>query len=244
MRRYGLIGYPLGHSFSQRYFTEKFEREGISDCTYSNFSLGQIGELAAVLGDAALCGLNVTIPYKEQVISFLDALSPVVEEIGACNCIRVADGMLTGHNTDVVGFEQSLVPQLGAHHRQALVLGTGGASKAVEYVLRKLGIAYRLVSRRPRSDTGDLGYEDVDAGLLGLATLVINTTPVGMYPHTDECPPLPYEALTPGHYLYDLIYNPERTLFLRNGEQRGAIVKNGQEMLVLQAEESWRIWNA
>ena len=244
MRRYGLIGYPLGHSFSQRYFTEKFEREGISDCTYSNFSLGQIGELPAVLGDAALCGLNVTIPYKEQVISFLDALSPVVEEIGACNCIRVADGMLTGHNTDVVGFEQSLVPQLGAHHRQSLVLGTGGASKAVEYVLRKLGIAYRLVSRRPRSDTGDLGYEDVDAGLLGLSTLVINTTPVGMYPHTDECPPLPYEALTPGHYLYDLIYNPERTLFLRNGEQRGAIVKNGQEMLVLQAEESWRIWNA
>ena len=244
MRRYGLIGYPLGHSFSQRYFTEKFEREGISDCTYSNFSLGQIGELPAVLGDAALYGLNVTIPYKEQVISFLDALSPVVEEIGACNCIRVADGMLTGHNTDVVGFEQSLVPQLGAHHRQALVLGTGGASKAVEYVLRKLGIAYRLVSRRPRLDTGDLGYEDVDAGLLGLSTLVINTTPVGMYPHADECPPLPYEALTPGHYLYDLIYNPERTLFLRNGEQRGAVVKNGQEMLVLQAEESWRIWNA
>ena len=244
MRRYGLIGYPLGHSFSQRYFTEKFEREGISDCTYSNFSLGQIGELPAVLGDAALCGLNVTIPYKEQVISFLDALSPVVEEIGACNCIRVADGMLTGHNTDVVGFERSLVPQLAAHHRRALVLGTGGASKAVEYVLRKLGIAYRLVSRRPRLDTGDLGYEDVDAGLLGLSTLVINTTPVGMYPHADECPPLPYEALTPGHYLYDLIYNPERTLFLRNGEQRGAVVKNGQEMLVLQAEESWRIWNA
>jgi shikimate dehydrogenase len=244
MRRYGLIGYPLTHSFSQRYFTEKFEREGIGDCTYSNFSLREIGELPAVLGDGSLCGLNVTIPYKQQVISFLDALSPVVEEIGACNCIRVAAGLLTGHNTDVVGFEQSLVPRLGAHHRQALVLGTGGASKAVEYVLRKLGISYRLVSRRPRMDTADVGYEDLDAALMAASTLVINTTPVGMYPHVDQCPPLPYEALTPKHYLFDLIYNPGLTLFLQKGEEMGAVVANGHEMLVLQAEESWRIWNA
>ena len=152
MRRFGLIGYPLSHSFSQRYFTEKFGREGISDCTYSNFSLGSMDGLPAILADAQLCGLNVTIPYKQQVMPFLHELSPVVESIGACNCIRIAGGRLMGHNTDVVGFEQSLVRQLRPHHRHALILGTGGASRAVEYVLRKLGIGYRMVSRRPRPD--------------------------------------------------------------------------------------------
>lgn len=233
----------MSHSFSQRYFTEKFEREGLRDCTYSNYSLGEIGELSGVLGDPLLCGLNVTIPYKQQVIPFLTVLSPVVEEIGACNCIRVLNGQTIGYNTDVVGFEQSLVRQLAPHHRRALVLGTGGAAKAVEYVLRKLGIGYRTVSRKPRQDREDLGYEDIDEAVLASATLVINTTPVGMYPQEDDCPPLPYEALTSQHYLYDLIYNPERTLFLRQGEARGAMVKNGHEMLVLQAEESWRIWN-
>lgn len=247
MRRYGLIGYPLSHSFSQRYFTDKFEREGISDCIYSNYSLRAIGELSAVLSDAELCGLNVTIPYKQQVIPFLDELSPVVQEIGACNCIRVIEGGLAGHNTDVVGFERSLVRQLKPHHREALVLGTGGASRAVGYVLLRLGIAYRLVSRRPspgQSDhRGDLAYEQVDRKVLAEATLVVNTTPVGMYPNVDQCPPLPYEALTSRHYLYDLVYNPERTLFLQRGAARGAAVENGYEMLVLQAEESWRIWN-
>ena len=243
MRRYGLIGYPLTHSFSQRYFTDKFDREGIADCSYTNYSLREIGELSSVLRDRELRGLNVTIPYKQQVIPFLHLLSPVVEAIGACNCIRIGDGQLTGYNTDVVGFERSLIPLLRPHHREALVLGTGGASKAVEYVLLKLGISYRLVSRRPRQDTGDLGYEDVDAAVLASATLVINTTPVGMYPKVDECPPLPYAALTPGHYLYDLIYNPERTLFLQKGAAAGAAVENGHEMLILQAEESWRIWN-
>lgn len=244
MKRYGLIGYPLSHSFSQRYFTDKFEREGIRDCVYSNFSLPAIGELSSVLADPALCGLNVTIPYKEQVMPFLDARSAVVEEIGACNCIQIEAGQLTGHNTDVVGFGQSLVRRLASHHRQALVLGTGGAAKAVEYVLRKLEISYRMVSRRPRPDTGDLGYDQIDAGVMAEATLIINTTPVGMYPRVEECPPLPYEAVTPRHYLFDLIYNPERTLFLQRGEARGAVVENGHEMLVLQAEESWRIWNA
>jgi shikimate dehydrogenase len=243
MRRYGLIGYPLSHSFSQRYFTDKFEREGISDCTYSNFSLREIGELAGVLSDPELCGFNVTIPYKQQVIPFLSELTPVVEAIGACNCIRVVGSGLVGHNTDVVGFERSLVPKLKPHHREALVLGTGGASRAVEYVLRKLGIRYRMVSRRPRADTGDLGYEDVDSSVVAEAMLIINTTPVGMYPNMEECPPLPYQALTPQHYLFDLIYNPERTLFLKRGAERGAEVENGHEMLILQAEEGWRIWN-
>ncbi len=244
MRKYGLIGYPLTHSFSQKYFTEKFEREGRPDCSYTNFSLPDIGELPGVLSDAGLCGLNVTIPYKEKVIPFLHNCSAVVTEIGACNCIKIEGSRLTGYNTDVVGFEQSLVKKLGDHHREALVLGTGGAAKAEEYVLRKLGIGYRLVTRRPRPDTGDMGYEQVDAAMLGVFTLIVNTTPLGMYPEVSDCPPLPYEALTARHYLFDLIYNPARTLFLQKGEERGAVVENGYEMLLLQAEESWRIWNS
>jgi len=243
MRRYGLIGYPLTHSFSQRFFTEKFQREGISDCSYSNFSLPKIGDLGAVLADPALCGLNVTIPYKQQVIPYLHTMTPVVRDIGACNCIRIADGRLAGHNTDVVGFERSLLRQLKPYHLEALVLGTGGAAKAVEFVLRRLGIRYRLVSRRPRPDTPEIGYEQVDAQALAAALLIVNTTPLGMYPEVGKCPPLPYEVLTTRHYLFDLIYNPGRTLFLQKGEERGAIVENGYEMLVLQAEESWRIWN-
>ena len=242
MRKFGLVGYPLTHSFSQRYFTEKFEREGIADSVYSNFSLEFIGDLAAVLADAELCGLNVTIPYKQQVMSFLDSLSPVVEAIGACNCIRIEGGRRFGHNTDVVGFEQSLVKKLSGHHRRALVLGTGGAAKAVEWVLRRLGIDFLSVSRAV--GPGAIGYADVDAALLDTHELIVNTTPLGMYPNVSVCPPLPYEAFTPRHYLFDLVYNPARTLFLENGEARGAVVENGYEMLVLQAEESWRIWNS
>lgn len=243
MRRYGLIGYPLSHSFSQHYFAEKFRREGITDCTYSNFPIPAIGALPVLLADPELCGLNVTIPYKQDVLHFLDVRSDVVAAIGACNCIRIEGGVRTGHNTDVVGFEQSLVRRLEPHHRRALVLGTGGASKAVEWVLGKLGIAYRMVTRRPRAGSTDLAYEQVDAGMLREYTLIVNTTPLGMYPATDECPPLPYDALTSEHYLFDLVYNPSRTLFLEKGEARGAVVENGHEMLVLQAEESWRIWN-
>jgi shikimate dehydrogenase len=242
MRKFGLIGYPLTHSFSQRYFTEKFEREGIADCVYSNFSIPLIAFLAAVLADGELCGLNVTIPYKKDVIDFLDVLSPVVEATGACNCIRISGGRRFGHNTDVVGFEESLVKKLSGHHRSALVLGTGGAAKAVEWVLRKLGIDFLSVSRAAGS--GAIGYADVDAALLDTHELIVNTTPLGMYPNVSVCPPLPYEALTPRHYLFDLVYNPARTLFLEKGEARGAVVENGYAMLVLQAEESWRIWNS
>src|SRR5579872_4941279 len=166
MKRYGLIGYPLTHSFSRAYFTEKFEKEGITGCTYSNFSLASIDELPAVLADQELCGLNVTIPYKEKVLPYLDVRSPVVEAIGACNCIKIEDGIRTGHNTDVIGFEQSLVPHLAAHHRHALVLGTGGAAKAVKWVLGRLNIGWLSVTRRPRPGTGDIGYADIDAGLL------------------------------------------------------------------------------
>jgi len=244
MRRYGLIGYPLTHSFSQKYFTEKFAREGIKDCTYSNFPITTIDEFPGLLVDDELRGLNVTIPYKQEVLRFLDERSDVVSAIGACNCIKIEGGRLTGHNTDVVGFEQSLLPKLGSHHRQALVLGSGGASKAVEYVLEKLGISYRVVTRRPREACNDLGYDDVDAGMMAAYTLIVNTTPLGMYPKVDEAPELPYEAVGSRHYFFDLIYNPARTLFLSKAEERGAVVENGHEMLLLQAEESWRIWNA
>lgn len=244
MRKYGLIGYPLTHSFSQKFFTEKFERENIRDTTYSNFPLTAIEELRPVLADPSLRGLNVTIPYKEQVLPFLHTMNEIVSAIGACNCIKIVDGQLYGYNTDVAGFERSLAPKLASHHKQALVLGAGGAAKAVEYVMKKRGIAYRLVTRRPRPATTDLDYAAVDAGLLASHTLIINTTPLGMYPKTDDCPLLPYEALTPRHYLFDLVYNPVRTLFLQKGEERGAVVENGHDMLIIQAEESWRIWNA
>jgi shikimate dehydrogenase len=244
MKRYGLIGYPLSHSFSQKYFTEKFEREGIEGCVYANFPITKIDELPGLLEDDLLYGLNVTIPYKQDVLRYLDASSEVVSAIGACNCVKIENGRLTGHNTDVVGFELSLLPKLGSHHRQALVLGAGGAAKAVEYVLSKLGIGYRLVTRRPRLGSDDLSYEAVDAAVMGEHTLIVNTTPLGMYPKVDEAPALPYEAVGAGHYFFDLVYNPARTLFLQRAEERGAVVENGHEMLLLQAEESWRIWNS
>jgi shikimate dehydrogenase len=244
MRKYGLIGYPLTHSFSQRYFTEKFGKEGLTDVSYSNFPLAGIGELPEVFSDPELCGLNITIPYKEQVIPFLQEMDEVVSIIGACNCIHIVRGRIKGYNTDVTGFSRSLEQKLTGHHRQALVLGTGGAAKAVEYVLRNFRIPYQSVSRQPRPLSGAIAYEGVDARMLATHQLIINTTPLGMYPHTEECPLLPYEALTPEHYLFDLIYNPAKTLFLQKGEARGAVVQNGYDMLILQAEESWRIWNS
>lgn len=243
MRRFGLLGYPLSHSFSQKYFTEKFARLGLTDCVYENFSLPDIAALSDVLQSKKdLRGFNITIPYKKQVLAFVDEVSPVVKAIGACNCVNIKDGKRIGHNTDVVGFEQSLRPFLKAHHTRALVLGTGGASAAVVYVLQQLGIAVQYVSRTASEQA--IAYEQVDEALLSSHHLIVNTTPLGMYPNVEECPPLPYQYLTPLHHLYDLIYNPTETRFLANGKARGASVQNGQEMLVLQAEESWRIWNS
>jgi shikimate dehydrogenase len=241
MRKFGLIGYPLSHSFSQKYFTEKFQQLGVFDCRYELYPIEDITGLKTILQDPELCGLNVTIPYKQAVIPFLHGMNTIVEEIRACNCIRIEDGKLYGYNTDTVGFEESLVRQLRPEHRQALILGTGGASKAVEYVLRKLGIEFMYVSRNVGH--GVLRYEEVTEDILLRHTLVINTTPLGMYPKTEECPPLPYEVIGPQHYLFDLVYNPPLTLFLREGKDRGAVVKNGYDMLIGQAEESWRIWN-
>lgn len=243
MRRYGLIGYPLSHSFSQKYFTEKFQREHIAGCQYENFPIADIGEFPALIQQHPdLCGLNVTIPYKEKVIPFLSAQSEVVQAIGACNCIRIENGLLTGHNTDVVGFEKSLLPKLQPHHKKALVLGTGGAAKAVHYVLKKLGIEFIEVSRTP-SGSKKISYEQVTEAVIKEHQLIINTSPLGMYPKVDECPPLPYHALTSQHYLFDLVYNPAKTLFLQKGEERGAAIENGADMLIIQAEESWNIWN-
>jgi shikimate dehydrogenase len=242
MRRFGLIGKTLKHSFSKNYFTQKFRQERIEDCVYESFELQFIDELPGLLASYPdLEGLNVTIPYKEEVIPYLDEKNEVVREIEACNCIKVINGSLHGFNTDVVGFKNSLQPKLEPHHKKALILGSGGAAKAVKYALNELAIESLVVSRR--KETGDLGYEDVDDVVLKEYTLVVNTTPLGMYPNVNDDPPIPYEYLTPQHFLFDLIYNPEKTRFLQRGEKQGAQIANGYEMLILQAEESWRIWS-
>lgn len=238
---YGLIGYPLGHSFSKKYFTEKFLREGIKNSAYELFPLEQIEQLPALIkSHPHLKGLNVTIPYKEQVLSYLDELSDAVKEIGACNCIALTKGKLTGYNTDVIGFEQSLRPLLLPHHTKALILGTGGAAKAVAFVLKKLNIDFSYVSRS--KNTNILSYDDLTEAVIKAYPLIINTTPLGMQPHVETKPSLSYNALDSKHFCYDLVYNPARTAFLAEAEQRGAVIKNGLEMLELQAEAGWRIW--
>lgn len=242
MTKYGLIGYPLSHSFSKKYFTEKFERESIQDHVYELFPIESIGELPNLLkAETALKGLNITIPYKEQVISYLDEQSDVVKAIQACNCICIRDGKLIGYNTDVLGFEKTLERQLKVSHKHALVLGTGGAAKAVHYVLQKKGIDYLEVSRAKRE--GNITYNELDEKIMASHTLIVNTTPLGMYPNLDESPSIPYHLLNEHHYLYDLVYNPAKTRFLVEGERRGAQIENGADMLVIQAEASWDIWN-
>ncbi len=243
MRRFGLIGFPLSHSFSQKYFTEKFAQLGLTDCVYENFSFKDIDELPQVLNTYKdLCGFNITIPHKKNVLDFLDERSAVVAGIGACNCVNIQNGKLTGYNTDVVGFERSALPFLQPHHSKALVFGTGGASAAVVFVLKKMGIAFQYVSRTASPNT--ISYEQVDEALLSSHHLLINTTPLGMSPDVESCPDIPYQYLTPQHHLYDLIYNPAETKFLAKGRSQGATTQNGQQMLELQAEESWRIWNS
>ncbi|TMI68783.1 MAG: shikimate dehydrogenase [Bacteroidetes bacterium] len=243
MRLFGLIGFPLSHSFSKKFFTEKFEKEGLDDFKYELFPIASINELVDVLRKhPELLGLNVTIPYKEQVLSYLHEKDDVVKKIKACNCIVIEDGKLKGYNTDVIGFERALKEKLGPDHTKALILGAGGAAKAVEFVLTKLKIPFTYVSRRP--SVNNYSYEQVTPSILVSYPLIVNTTPLGMYPSVNEAPQLPYEALTACHYLFDLVYNPEKSLFLQKGEQQGATIKNGYQMLVIQAEESWRIWNS
>ena len=250
MQRYGLIGRALGHSFSQEYFTQKFRREGLSDHCYELFELPAVAELPDLLRDTPdLCGLNVTIPYKQQVIPYLNGLDALASAVGAVNTIRCREGVLTGHNTDVHGFLSLIEPVVGSLRTpgsdirpRALVLGSGGASRAVAYALRELGIRFRVVSRdRTR---GDLTWEQIDPTVVSVCRMIINTTPLGMHPEVEVAPPLPYEALTDAHVLVDLVYNPERTLFLKRGAEMGARTIGGLGMLHAQAEEAWRIWHS
>lgn len=243
MRLFGLIGHPLSHSFSKKYFTEKFDKLGLADCRYELFPLSTIDELPALLAsNPELEGLNVTIPYKKEVLKFLDS-SEVPAGLQACNCIRIEKGHLTGYNTDAIGFEKSIKPLLKPWHTHALVLGNGGAAEAVMYVLSKLRISFEVVSRSlHRGST--LTYDKLNKAIIEKSTVIVNTTPLGMYPKVESCPDIPYEFLTDQHLLYDLVYNPAETLFLQKGKQNGASIKNGEEMLVLQAEESWTIWNS
>lgn len=243
MKRFGLIGRHLQHSFSPAYFANKFKQEGILDCTYDLFPLAQIEDFKALLQkNSNLKGLNVTIPYKQAIIPFLEDLSPQALEIGAVNTIQFIDGKLIGHNTDVYGFQTSLEKILSAPQFQskALVLGTGGASKAVIYALQKLSIPYQYVSRSAATDI--LSYEMLSPEIIQEHLIIINTTPLGMAPNTDTCPLLPYLAIGQKHILFDLVYNPKQTLFMKKGLEQGAKSINGLEMLHLQAEKAWSIW--
>ena len=245
MDKYGLIGYPLGHSFSKNYFNEKFENENI-DAEYINFEIPSIDALPEVLAtNPELRGLNVTIPYKEKVISFLDAVSPEARAIGAINVIKVEhkgnETILKGYNSDVIGFTKSIAPLLKRHNKKALILGTGGASKAIDYGLKSLGLETVKVSRYERP--GTIQYSKITPEIIKEYNVIVNCTPCGMYPNIEECPELPYEAMTEKNILYDLIYNPDQTKFMKLGAKQGATVKNGLEMLLLQAFASWEFWN-
>lgn len=243
MRRFGLIGKTLKHSFSKSYFEKKFEQQGLKDCQYNNFEISSIDQFPNLISSyPGLEGLNITIPYKEEVLPFLDHKNEIVKKTGACNCIKIANEKLHGYNTDAIAFKNSLQSKLKPHHQCALILGSGGASKAVQYALKELGIDFLVASRHPKED--QVGYEDIGEETIEQHQIIINTTPLGMHPDMDQDPPIPYQVLTSQHLLYDLIYNPAKTKFLQQGEERGATICNGYEMLVAQAEESWRIWNS
>mgnify|MGYP004554695935 FL=1 len=241
MDKYGIIGYPLGHSFSRAFFTEKFQREHI-DAQYVNFEIPSADMLPGIIQDNPdLRGLNVTLPHKEAVIPMLDELSDEAKEIGAVNVIRVRNGKLKGFNSDIIGFMDSIRPLLKPWHTHALILGTGGASRAIRVGLERLGLEWTYVSRTPAP--GRLVYSELTADLMARYQVIVNCSPVGMFPKIDACPDIPYQFVTEKHLLYDLVYNPEETLFLKRGESQGAIVKNGLEMLHLQALASWKFWN-
>ncbi|MBK0381992.1 shikimate dehydrogenase [Pedobacter sp. SD-b] len=259
MKKYGLIGYPLTHSFSEKYFTEKFEKENIKDAAYRLISMENINDFPDLIkSDPDLRGINVTIPHKINILPFLDELSEEAAGVGAVNCIKVCTGKsvsalmmgelstlkgkkLIGHNTDAYGFLNSISPYLKPYHKEALILGNGGAAKAIQYVFKKLHIPFKLVSRNAKK--GMLSYEQLSQKVIKEHQIIVNTSPLGTYPNVDECPDIPYRFLTDKHLLYDLVYNPAETLFLQKGKAQGASIKNGADMLVLQAEKSWEIWN-
>jgi shikimate dehydrogenase len=245
-RTFGLVGYPLSHSFSKKFFSEKFEKEKIVGCTYELFPIEKAESILELISEnPSLCGLNVTIPHKLAVMPFIDELDEAAAEIGAVNCISIqqkSNGiLLKGYNTDAFGFAESLKPLLEKQHQKALIFGDGGAAKAVKYVLKQLGISYQVVVRKHTSTA--LHYDHITKEVLEEYKLLINTTPLGMSPNLESSPPIPYEHLTSQHLAYDLVYNPEETVFLTKAKQQGAKIKNGLEMLYLQAERSWYIWN-
>lgn len=259
MRKFGLLGFPLGHSFSKKYFTQKFEREGLTDCTYELFPMENISDIQELLtANPELCGLNVTIPHKIGIMYYLDKVTPEAKAIDAVNCIKIINQKpvesfftgefstkkvrLEGYNTDAYAFEASLKPLLKKYHNKALVLGSGGASRAVAFVLDKLDIDYKIVSRR--SIRKQIKYSDINQNMMKEHLLIINTTPLGTAPDIETCPDIPYEYVTDKHLLYDLVYNPAETEFMKRGKEKGATVKNGEEMLHLQAEKAWEIWNS
>lgn len=263
MKKFGLIGFPLGHSFSEKYFSEKFEKAGTSNkYSYSLFSLENIKDFPKILAaDDKLYGINVTIPHKIEVMEYLNDVDEAAKEIGAVNCIKIVrynsvnslfsgelctlksdKPKLIGYNTDAYGFEASITPLLESHHQKALILGNGGAAKAIKYVLGKLGIAYKFVSRNPTENM--FAYADLNEAILNEYHIIVNTSPVGTYPKADFSPNIPYQLINQQHLLYDLVYNPAETVFLKEGRERGAKTKNGYQMLVLQAEKSWEIWNS
>ncbi len=243
MRIFGLIGKNINYSFSVAYFSEKFQKESITDALYKNFDIPEITYFLQILKKHKdLKGLNVTIPYKQEIIPYLDKLSRKAEEVGAVNTIKVTKkGKLKGYNTDVYGFKKSLKPLLKPHHKKALVLGTGGASRAVIYVLEKLGLEYKIVSRNPIEN--QLSYDAISQEVMQEYTIVINCTPLGTSPNTEQCPELNYDYFTDQHLAFDLIYNPAETAFLRKAKQQGATIQNGYQMLMYQAEKAWEIWN-
>jgi len=241
-KTYGLIGKNISYSFSKTYFEAKFMREKIADSEYLNFDIQQLNELQSVLKQHPhLKGFNVTIPYKETIFPYLDKISEKAKKIGAVNTIRITKkGKLKGYNTDAYGFKKSLQPLLKNHHQKALILGTGGASKAIAYTLNKMKIPYQFVSR---NNNNFLTYTSLTKEIITQHQIIINCTPLGTHPNLNECPNMPYNSITPNHLLYDLVYNPSQTLFLKKGKEKGATTTNGKEMLRLQAEKSWEIWN-
>ena len=243
MRKYGLIGKDISYSFSETYFADKFKKEEIQDASYENFDLQSIEEFPDIIkNNPEVAGLNVTIPYKEAVIPFLNKLNRKAKAIGAVNTIKITKkGNLKGYNTDCYGFKNSLIPNLEKHHKKALILGTGGASKAIAFTLFEMNIDYKYVSRSKTKD--NLTYDELDASIIKQYHIIINCSPVGTYPNIDECPKIPYKALSNQHLLFDLIYNPSETLFLKHGKQQGTKTCNGLKMLELQAEKAWEIWN-
>ncbi|QRM89690.1 shikimate dehydrogenase [Lacinutrix sp. WUR7] len=243
MRKFGLIGKNIDYSFSQTYFASKFKAEEISDATYKNFDLENITDFPSLLEDTNIKGFNITIPYKELIIPYVDKLDKNAKKIGAINTIKFTKkGKLKGYNTDYYGFKNSILPHLKPQHTAALILGTGGASKAIAYALKKLNITYTYVSRSATKEN-QITYQQLTEQIVKNNTIIVNCTPLGTYPDIMACPDIPYEAITEKHLLFDLIYNPEETTFLKYGKQKNATIINGYQMLQLQAEKSWKIWN-